>query len=169
MKIITLKDQNKQILLHKTKEVSYKEAELTISKLNEVLLNLFENGPTAGLAANQIGISQSVFAFSPNRSFETLEYAINPKFKNIGKEKTIGWEACLSCKYHDESSQAAKVERYNKIQVTYTNASGELIEKTLEGFSAKVFQHEYDHLQGMVNINRPEAIVKSFVNKNDFQ
>ncbi len=169
MKIVTLQDQNKHILLNKTRTISSKEATSTISKLEEVLIHLFENGPIAGLAANQIGIDQSVFAFSPNRSFETLEYAINPELQPIGNKKTTSWEACLSCKYHDGSSQAALVSRYAKIEATYTDKHGNKVKKELDGFAAKVFQHEYDHLQGIVNVNRPEAIVKSFSNKNDFE
>ena len=40
-----------------------------------------------------------------------------------------------------------------------------LVEKILDGFAAKVFQHEYDHLQGMVNLNRPDAQVREFESK----
>jgi peptide deformylase len=39
------------------------------------------------------------------------------------------------------------------------------IEKNLEGFAAKIFQHEYDHLQGIVNIERSDAMIKKFSNE----
>jgi peptide deformylase len=62
---------------------------------------------------------------------------------------------------------ADKVPRFEKIQVNYLNRQGEWVEKVLEGFAAKAFQHEYDHLQGIVNIYRPDAVAKSFDSKNE--
>ena len=61
--------------------------------------------------------------------------------------------------------KVAKVPRVEKIRATYLNLEGVRVEKTLEGFASKAFQHEYDHLQGFVNICREDATVKSFDTK----
>lgn len=47
------------------------------------------------------------------------------------------------------------------------NLAGEKVEKILGGFAAKVFQHEYDHLQGIANIYREDAVVMDFSNKEE--
>jgi peptide deformylase len=59
------------------------------------------------------------------------------------------------------------VYRFEKIRVSYLNLEGARVEKILSGFAAKVFQHEYDHLQGIVNIDRQDAETKSFNNKGE--
>jgi len=62
-----------------------------------------------------------------------------------------GWEGCLSI-----PSIRAKVPRYKKIKVSYTDAQGLVLNCELEDFVARVFQHEYDHLNGLVYLDRVE-------------
>lgn len=112
--------------------------------------------PAAGLAAPQIGIRKSVFIYSYDRDPAHLETVVNPTFTPLSDEKIVGWEGCLSCPH------LAKVARYKCIKVRYYSREGTLVEKVLDGFAAKVFQHEYDHLQGILVINRPDAEVKAF-------
>ena len=61
------------------------------------------------------------------------------------------WEGCLSI-----PGIRALVPRYTEIRVQYTDQRGELIELELEGFVARVFQHEVDHLDGRVYLDRVE-------------
>lgn len=61
----------------------------------------------------------------------------------------------------------AQLPRYAKIQVSYLNLKGEEVTRILDGFAAKVFQHEYDHLQGVECINHPESTVKTFSSENE--
>ncbi len=166
-KVITLQDTNNQVLLNKTNIVDCKQAKETIAKLNECLHTLFASGPVAGLAANQIGIDHSVFAFSPNRTFANLEFAVNPTCEPVGSDLTTSWEMCLSCKYKDRSSHAAEISRHSNILVSYLDHNWNKVQKELTGFAAKVFQHEWDHLQGIVNINRPDAQTKFFHNQSE--
>jgi peptide deformylase len=113
--------------------------------------------PAAGLAAPQIGISKTVFIFSWDRSLKHLEAAINPIFHPQDVEKNSGWEGCFSVPL-----ALAYVPRYQTIIATYTNSDNERVTYKLQGFAARVFQHEYDHLQGIENIHRPDADVKKF-------
>ena len=53
-------------------------------------------------------------------------------------------------------------------RVDYLNQNGEKVEKILDGFTAKVFQHEYDHLQGIVNVLKNGATVKEFATRDEF-
>jgi peptide deformylase len=121
--------------------------------------------PAAGLAAPQIGISKQIFIFSWDRTMHHLDIAINPSFKPIGDEIIEGWEACFSAALTNGKSEAAFLKRYKKISATYTDLDGKIHQKILEDFAAKVFQHEYDHLQGIVNVKRIDAKVKSFDSK----
>jgi peptide deformylase len=61
--------------------------------------------------------------------------------------------------------QIANVFRFEQIQASYFNLEGNRVEKILENFAARVFQHEYDHLQGIVNIDREDAVVRNFNSK----
>lgn len=118
--------------------------------------------PAAGLAAPQIGISKTVFIFSWDRSLEHLEAAINPSFQALNEEKTFGWEGCFSVPL-----ALAYVPRYQTIFATYTNAENERVTYKLQGFAARVFQHECDHLEGIENIHRPDADVKEFATSEE--
>jgi peptide deformylase len=64
-------------------------------------------------------------------------------------------------------SKLAKIPRYESIKVQYLNVNGETIERILEGFAAKVFQHDYDHLQGVENVDREDAVVRDFANEEE--
>ena len=80
----------------------------------------------------------------------------------MSDEVIEGWESCFSVLL-----QMAKVPRYQTIKATFLNLNGEKVEKVLEGFAAKVFQHEYDHLQGVENIDRKDSLVKSFESREE--
>lgn len=113
--------------------------------------------PAAGLAAPQIGLSKQVFIFSWDRSPQRLEAAINPSFQPLGEEMASGWEGCFSVPL-----ALAKVPRYKAIQATYINQQGKKVRYRLVDFAARVFQHEYDHLQGVENIHKEDALIKEF-------
>jgi len=121
--------------------------------------------PAAGLAAPQIGINKAVFIFSYDRDPKHLEVVINPTFIPLKEAKAQGWEGCFSTILCETRWQIANVCRFEQIQASYFNLEGNRVEKILKNFAARVFQHEYDHLQGTVNIDREDAAVKSFSSK----
>jgi len=73
------------------------------------------------------------------------------------------WEGCLSL-----PGVRALIPRYTGIEVTYTNREGEQVEARYEGFIARLFQHEYDHLNGKVFIDRVES-TQDIVMEKEFQ
>jgi peptide deformylase len=166
--IVTIDSPLADVLKTKTENIREDELDLAQNIADQLYHSLAPFFPAAGLAAPQIGISRSVFIFSYDRDPKNLEAVINPTFEPVGTEKVEGWEGCFSAVLKTGASECAKISRYAKIHVTYLTPKGEKIEKVLEGFAAKAFQHEYDHLQGYVNVCRQDAEVRRFENKQDF-
>lgn len=102
--------------------------------------------PAAGMAANQWGISRRVFIFSPENEAEVL---LNPSYipylRPGESEPTMvaAYEGCFSIPL-----TLGLVNRYEAIKATYFTPSGEKFERIMEGWEARVFQHETDHLDG---------------------
>ncbi len=109
-----------------------------------------------GIAAPQIGVSKQVIIIA---SRPTLRYPsaplmeptvmINPAFQPLSDTKEKDWEGCLSI-----PGIRALVPRYKEIGISYTDQQGEFVTTRLEGFVARVFQHEFDHLEGVVYLDR---------------
>jgi peptide deformylase len=105
----------------------------------------------AGMAANQWGIKKRIFLFTPDGSEEgqTLEVMINPSYVPYLRpgEKTAklasAYEGCFSVPL-----TTGIVDRYEAIFATYYTPEGDKIERVIEGWEARVFQHETDHLDG---------------------
>ena len=97
-----------------------------------------------GLSANQIGISERVFVMILHMETEEIITCFNPRI--IKKYKDCGWfeEGCLS--YPDE---IINVSRPNRIVVKYEDEDKKEHKIKLDGFAARVFQHEFDHLEGI--------------------
>lgn len=163
MEIITVDKDKKNILRKKTLDIREDELPLARKISSELHQALSPYFPAAGLAAPQIGIDKSLFIFSFDRDPKNLATVINPTFIPESSDKVEGWEGCLSV--INTVWKIAKVPRYEKIRVSYLNLNGQKVDQVLEGFAAKAFQHEYDHLQGILNIDRKDAIVKSFETK----
>jgi peptide deformylase len=109
-----------------------------------------ENG--AGLAAPQIGVGLRVviFGFDRNERYpdaEAVPYTelINPVWTPLGDEMEEGWEGCLSV-----PGLRGVVPRYARLHYRGLSPGGEVIEREVEGFHARVVQHECDHLDGIL-------------------
>jgi peptide deformylase len=167
IKIVTIDSPLEDILKTKTEEIRADELPLAQEIVGKLFLALKPYFPAAGLAAPQIGISKSVFIFSFDRDPNNLEGVINPYFTPVGEVKVEGWEGCFSVMLSSGTWKLAKIPRYEIIKVQYLNVKGEKIERMLEGFAATVFQHEYDHLQGIENIDREDAVIKDFTSREE--
>jgi len=106
----------------------------------------------AGLAAPQIGVNLQlvIFGFKKNTRYpdapevpETV--LINPTLTPLSDETEEGWEGCLSV-----PGLRGVVPRWSKLRYTGFDQSGNLIDRTVDGFHARVVQHECDHLIGML-------------------
>lgn len=128
------------ILLLKSKPVS--EAEITSPNTQKIIEEMFDaiNGVGVGLAACQLGHSLRIIVIA----FKDFRLAaINPKILLKSKEAEEGWEGNLCM-----PGLMGLVKRHKKIKVSYFNPEGRKIIESLEGFPARVFQHEYEQLEG---------------------
>lgn len=105
----------------------------------------------AGMAANQWGIKQRIFIYTPEGSEEEklLEVMINPSYvpflrpSDTSPVMVEGYEGCFSVPL-----TTGLVKRYAAIVATFYNPAGEKVVRIMEGWEARVFQHETDHLNG---------------------
>jgi len=85
---------------------------------------------------------------------------INPEITWMSNELEKGWEGCLSI-----PGIRGLVPRHTRIAVRYLTRSGELREEELTGFVARIFQHEFDHLNGAVFIDRVDSTMEIVTEK----
>ena len=105
----------------------------------------------AGLAAPQIGVNLQAVIFGstarnpryPDRPLVPPTVLINPVITPLGPEEEEDWEGCLSV-----PGLRGVVPRWSRIRYTGFDAAGLLIDRTVDGFHARVVQHECDHLIG---------------------
>jgi peptide deformylase len=106
----------------------------------------------AGIAAPQIGVSQRVVIFEvkenpryPHVAPVPYTVLVNPQLTPLGDEQDEGWEGCLSV-----PGMRGLVPRYRRLRYRGYGLQGEAIDRTVEGFHARVVQHEVDHLDGIL-------------------
>ncbi len=101
-----------------------------------------------GLAANQVGIAKQIFVASADQVRGQEIVCFNPKI--IKKEGTIKeFEGCLSVREVYEP-----VKRFKKVTIQAMDLEGKIVELRGEGLLARIFQHEIDHLNGTLFIDR---------------
>lgn len=104
----------------------------------------FLSEPAAGMAANQWGISQQIFVYCPHGNDKTVQLIFNPTYEPLAdSSQDLSWEGCFSIPL-----ALGKIRRHTKIRVTYLDKKGKFHSKILEGWAARVWQHETDHLRG---------------------
>lgn len=155
--LLTTDTQDSLILRKKSVDLDFENDREAILLLIERLKATLEEEQGVGIAAPQVGISRNLFLFIRiDRTEFEVAVAINPRIVNHPSE-TICFEmdGCLSV-----PDQNGNTTRYPWVEVEYTNEHGELIRERLEGYSRAdnfvgiIFQHEYDHLQGILYIDR---------------
>ncbi len=123
-----------------------------------------------GIAAPQVYQSLRIFilASHPNPRYPKApkmkpKAMINPQILTRSKTTTRDWEGCLSI-----PGIRGLVPRSDSLNVSYFARSGKQEEKTLEGFIARIFQHEFDHLEGNVFIDRLD-MTKDIITEKEFR
>lgn len=135
------------VLRLKTTGVSVEEGLSVGKKLIEILIKYRKlTSIGVGLAAPQIGSSANVFITHKD---DISKIFINPKITHSSEDENLYKENCLS-----SSHVWCDVKRPKSITISYTNEGGESVTEEYEGFWARLIQHEYDHLQGIVNVDK---------------
>ena len=134
-------------------EVASPVADPTAPKIKELIRDMFDTMQAAGgvgLAAPQIGVGLQVVIFGFEKSERYPDappvphtILINPVITPLSDEEELGWEACLSV-----PGLRGEVPRFKQIRYQGVDETGQRIDRTVEGFHARVVQHECDHLIG---------------------
>lgn len=122
-------------------------------QLDALIQDMFDTMAAAGgvgLAAPQIGVGVQVviFGFEKSERYPDAEpvpqtILINPTITHLSEENELGWEGCLSV-----PGLRGEVPRFKRIRYQGFDPEGKLLDRTVEGFHARVVQHECDHLFG---------------------
>ncbi|MFA0754951.1 MAG: hypothetical protein YPKNTGVA_000445 [Candidatus Fervidibacter sp.] len=119
-------------------------------QLIDDLLETMDAHEGVGLAAPQVGILQRIFVARWEGETFVL---VNPEIEWRSKETVAGMEGCLSI-----PGVQGKVVRHEKIRVRALNADGKPIVLQPEGWLARIFQHEIDHLDGILILDRTDEL-----------
>jgi peptide deformylase len=131
-------------------EIRSPEFQAFLQNMRETL----EKEKGAGLAGPQVFAGKRVFlgAVLPPAVEDGprgVEVFINPKFTAAATETAFSWEGCLSF-----PELLVLVERAEAVRMEYLDATGAARNMELTGFPARIVQHEYDHLEGILTIDR---------------
>ena len=130
-----------------------------VKKINNGLIDLtrqmikltitFKDPEGVGLASTQVGLDGSFFvalSTSPKKNQKPKFMTVfNPKILISSKGVKTRFEGCLSI-----PNYWGQVKRYTNVKVSYQDESGKIVTKTLTGLLAHIFQHEIDHLNGIL-------------------
>ena len=124
------------------------------------MVDTMRDAPGVGLAAPQIGILQRivVIEYGDDEDEEAppkLYAVVNPEITRMSNEKEMGVEGCLSI-----PGFVGDVDRSTSIVVKGKNKNGQNVKYKLNGWVARIFQHEIDHLEGVLFTDLAESIWK---------
>ena len=129
------------LLHHKIKGCSYN---LDRSKLSYTLTENMFYHRGVGLSANQIGIEERAFVMIIDIDLQETITCFNPRIIKQSKEKVVMEEGCLSY-----PELFIEISRPSSIIVKYEDEGKSIIKRRLDGYIARIFQHEYDHMEGI--------------------
>jgi len=141
----------------------------TLTKLYQLMLNTVKDTSNAGvgLAAPQVGILKKIFVLQRfDKPNEPFEFMLNPTINWASNLIQNGREGCLSI-----PDTMGLVDRHYALNVTYQNTDAQWITETIEGFTAVIFQHEFDHLYGILFLDRiqEQQAIKYYNNEQTFK
>ena len=158
-RIVTLPDP---VLKRKAHPVN--KFDKTLHILLDDMVETMRDAPGVGLAAPQIGLSERIIVieYFERDEQEEIEDAprkvwavINPEIVKVSEEKLIGVEGCLSI-----PGLVGEVERHAEVQVKALNRHGKPMKIKARGWLARIFQHEIDHLNGILFTERATRLWK---------
>ena len=132
---------SEQLLHERIDKCSYN---LDRSKLSYILHENMYHYNGIGLSANQIGIWERAFVMISDMENQETITCFNPKILKESKEQTVMEEGCLS--YPD---LYLKIPRPSSVVVKYEDEGKKIHKIKLDGMVARIFQHEYDHMEGI--------------------
>ena len=157
-------------LLRSSAQVVDNIQDQNIQNLIDNLIATVGQANGVGIATPQVAESYRLFivASRPNLRYPnapTMEPTamINPQILAHSSGVVKGWEGCLSI-----PEIRGYVPRYEAIEIEYTDRNGKLQKQELTDFVARIFQHEYDHLNGIVFLDRLES-TQDIITEQEYQ
>lgn len=144
------------------KEITSPKIQTLIQDMVETMIEYDGRGLAAPQVHESLRIVVMIWDFDPDTE-PYLKCLINPVIKNMTAENSTYWEGCLSV-----PGLRGKVSRPNKISVTALNEKGKKVEFVAEGFAATVVQHEYDHLDGVLYVDRIADLKTGFAFNKEY-
>jgi len=162
--ILPIHIYNSKILKTKTKEI-----DKNFKALSELIKNMFETMYSAngvGLAAPQVGLPIRLFIIDSYQLKNNIpkiigikQAFINPLIVNYSEEENIDTESCLSL-----PNLKLTIKRKNWITINYFDENFNFKKETFYDYEARIIQHEYDHLEGILIIDKINPIEKKLIN-----
>ncbi len=149
MAILKIARMGHPVLLERAAEVGDPRAP-EVARLLADMAETLEDAGGVGLAAPQVYTALRLFIYLVPASRADgeavpLTAVINPVVTKLDDAMELGWEGCLSI-----PGLRAAVPRYSRVLLAGVDAAGAAIERECSGFHARVVQHEYDHLNGVL-------------------
>jgi len=144
-----LVDCNHPILRQKTELFDFTNPPINPVELYNDLAETMRENDGLGLASPQVGLPYRAFVMRA----ENIIGVFNPRIVDISSEMVYLEEGCLSY-----PNLWVKIKRPKKIKVRFTHPDGQTETRVFDGMSARVFQHELDHLDGILHVKRANRI-----------
>ena len=132
-------------------------------KIANQMMDTMIKAPGVGLAANQVGILKQIITinFEDKENDKRANYILfNPSIIEYSEEKVIMEEGCLSL-----PEQYANIERPKKIILQYIDENQKNIKKEIDGYEARILQHEIDHLSGILFVDYLSSLKRNIIIK----
>jgi peptide deformylase len=127
-------------------------------EFSQELIKFMYSKNGVGLAANQVGVPYRIFAM---RAAPENFVCFNPKIIMPGTDEIVLEEGCLTF-----PKLLVKIKRPQHIRVRFNTPNGDTLTKQFTGLSARIFQHELDHLDGIVFYNKANRFHREQALKN---
>tara|TARA_B100000965_G_scaffold235388_1_gene197198 strand:- start:106 stop:615 length:510 start_codon:yes stop_codon:yes gene_type:complete len=132
-------------------------------KIANLMMQVMISAPGVGLAANQVGILKEIITinFEDKENNKKANYILfNPSITQYSEETEIMEEGCLSL-----PDQYANVERPKEIVIEYLNENEKKITRQIDGYEARILQHEIDHLSGKLFVDYLSSLKRNMLIK----
>ncbi|MEN9921139.1 MAG: hypothetical protein RLZZ517_117 [Candidatus Parcubacteria bacterium] len=163
--LLAISQLGNPILRKKAKEVlSIKDTK--IQELIDSMIDTCLDAPGVGIAAPQVYDTHRIFIMVPCKGRDAKKLkpvaVINPQIISTSKQTKKDWEGYLSV-----PGIRALVPRRVQIKVEFFDRTGKRQTKTFKDFNARIFQHEYDHLEGVMFIDRTDS--RDIITEKEYQ
>lgn len=151
------------LLREKNETISAEELDPEIKRIAKEMLLVMYASNGVGLAAPQVGVNKRLMVFNPegdSKAWVQEVVLVNPTIVASSKSKDVEMEGCLSF-----PGMSGKVKRPEWVKVEATRLNGKKFKVKYEGWKARIFQHEYDHLDGVLYVDRLDDEERAKVNE----